>query len=50
VMGSFPACDSEGLSTVTPFKLLDKRMVKQNNRMVVFGLIQWSNRCEEDAT
>ncbi|GKA89757.1 reverse transcriptase [Tanacetum coccineum] len=50
VMGSFQACDSEGLLAVTPFKLLDRRMVKHNNRMVVFGLIQWSNRSEEDAT
>ncbi|GKC21779.1 retrovirus-related pol polyprotein from transposon 17.6 [Tanacetum coccineum] len=50
VMGSFPSCDSEGLLSVTPFKLLDRRMVKQNNRMVVFRLIQWSNRSEEDAT
>ncbi|GKD33820.1 putative mitochondrial protein, partial [Tanacetum coccineum] len=49
-MGSFPVCDSEGLLAATPLKLLDKRMVKRNNRMVVFGLIQWSNGSEEDAT
>ncbi|GJX90688.1 putative mitochondrial protein [Tanacetum coccineum] len=49
-MGSFPLCDHEGLLAATPFKLLDRRMVKQNNRLVVFGLIQWSNRSEEDAT
>ncbi|GJS18672.1 retrotransposable element Tf2 [Tanacetum coccineum] len=50
VMGSFPVCDSEGLLAATPLKLLDRRMVKQNNRMVVFGLIQWSNGSAEDAT
>ncbi|GJY34926.1 retrovirus-related pol polyprotein from transposon TNT 1-94 [Tanacetum coccineum] len=49
-MRSFSVCDSEGLLGVTPLKLLDRRMVKQNNRLVVFGLIQWSNRSEEDAT
>ncbi|GKE91418.1 reverse transcriptase [Tanacetum coccineum] len=49
-MGSFPLCDSEDLLAATPLKLLDKRMVKQNNKMVVFGLIQWSNGSEEDAT
>nr|GEY06310.1 ribonuclease H-like domain-containing protein [Tanacetum cinerariifolium] len=50
VMGSFLACDSEGPLVVTPFKLLDRIMVKHNNKMVVFRLIQWSNRSEEDAT
>ncbi|GJY45188.1 reverse transcriptase [Tanacetum coccineum] len=46
-MGSFPLCDKEGLLAATPLKLLDRRMVKQNNRMVVFGLVQWSNGSEE---
>nr|GEX20717.1 reverse transcriptase [Tanacetum cinerariifolium] len=50
VMGSFPVCDSEALLATTLLKLLDRRMVKQNNRMVVFGLIQWSNRSVKDAT
>ncbi|GKE35266.1 reverse transcriptase, partial [Tanacetum coccineum] len=49
-MGSFPLCDKEGLLAATPLKLLDRRMVKQNNRMVVFGLVQWSNGSEEDTT
>ncbi|GJX76508.1 reverse transcriptase [Tanacetum coccineum] len=47
---SFPLCDSEGHLAATPLKLLDRRMVKQNNQIVVFGLIQWSNGSEEDAT
>nr|GEY27492.1 reverse transcriptase [Tanacetum cinerariifolium] len=49
-MGSFLLCDNEGLLAATPLKLLDKRMVKQNIRMVMFGLIQWSIGSEEDAT
>ncbi|GJW42419.1 retrotransposable element Tf2 [Tanacetum coccineum] len=49
-MGSFLLFDSEGLLAATPLKILDRRMVKQNNRMVVFRLIQWSNGSEEDAT
>ncbi|GKA41049.1 retrotransposable element Tf2 [Tanacetum coccineum] len=32
-------CDAEGLIAATPFKLLERRMAKQENRVVVFGLI-----------
>ena len=49
-MGHIPQCDAEGMIAATPFKLLDRRMVKQGNRAVVFGLIQWSNGGVEDAT
>ncbi|GKD09623.1 reverse transcriptase [Tanacetum coccineum] len=49
-MGQFPQCDAEGLIGATPFKLLERRIAKQGNRAVVFGLIQWSNGNEEDAT
>ena len=49
-MGDFPQCDSDGLLAATPFKLLDRKMVKQDNRAAVFGLIQWSNGSEDDAT
>ncbi|GJR23772.1 hypothetical protein Tco_0972299 [Tanacetum coccineum] len=49
-MGQFPECDAEGLIAATPFKLLEKRIEKQGNRAVVFGLILWSNGSEEDAT
>ncbi|GJT62229.1 retrotransposon-related protein [Tanacetum coccineum] len=38
-MGAFPVCDNEGLLAATPLKILDRKMEKQNNRMVVFGLI-----------
>ncbi|GKC29646.1 retrotransposon-related protein [Tanacetum coccineum] len=49
-IGSFPLSDDEGLLAATPLKLLDRKMVKQNNRVGVFGLIQWSNKNEEDVT
>ncbi|GJZ62089.1 putative mitochondrial protein [Tanacetum coccineum] len=38
-MRQFPQCDTEGLIAATPFKLLERRMAKQGNRAVVFGLI-----------
>ncbi|GJW85685.1 retrovirus-related pol polyprotein from transposon TNT 1-94 [Tanacetum coccineum] len=38
-MGSFPLCDNEGLLAATPLKLLDRRMVKQNNRMIWKNLL-----------
>ncbi|GJT11777.1 hypothetical protein Tco_0858819 [Tanacetum coccineum] len=28
---------------------INKKLAKQGNRVVVYGLIQWSNSCEEDA-
>nr|GEX80475.1 gypsy/Ty3 retroelement polyprotein [Tanacetum cinerariifolium] len=48
-MGTFPLCDAQGLIAVTPHKLLDRKLTKQGNRAVVYGLIQWSNSSEEDA-
>ena len=49
-MGSFPKCDAQGLIAAEPVKLLERKMVKQQNRMGVFGLIQWSNGDADDAT
>ncbi|GKE22302.1 retrotransposon-related protein [Tanacetum coccineum] len=49
-IGVFPECDAQGLLAAEPFKLLERKIVKQQNRMGVFGLIQWTNRTEEDAT
>ncbi|GJZ00394.1 hypothetical protein Tco_0517823 [Tanacetum coccineum] len=43
-------CDDEGLLCASPFKQLERKTVKQNNRMVIYGLIQWSNGEPEDAT
>ncbi|GJS85662.1 retrotransposable element Tf2 [Tanacetum coccineum] len=39
-MGTFLECDAQGLIAAEPVKLLDRKMVKQQNRMGVFGLIQ----------
>ena len=45
-----PICDQNGLLTAQPFALLDRKMVKKNNAVVVYGLIQWTNGSAEDAT
>ncbi|GJT62999.1 ty3-gypsy retrotransposon protein [Tanacetum coccineum] len=38
-----PQVNKEGLLEVTPLKLLDRKIVKRNNVVVVYGLVQWSN-------
>ncbi|GJU17803.1 retrotransposable element Tf2 [Tanacetum coccineum] len=38
-MGTFPDCDAQGLLPAEPIKLLERKIVKQRNRMGVFGLI-----------
>ncbi|GJR58210.1 hypothetical protein Tco_1500372 [Tanacetum coccineum] len=48
-MGNFSLCDAQGLIAATPHKHLDRKLAKQGNRVVVYGLIQWSNSSEEDA-
>ncbi|GJR47391.1 retrotransposon-related protein [Tanacetum coccineum] len=45
-----PSCDQNGLLVVEPIALLDMKMVKKMNAVVVYGLIQWANRTVEDAT
>nr|GEV57690.1 hypothetical protein [Tanacetum cinerariifolium] len=50
VMGTFSECDAQGLLAAEPIKLLGRKIVKQQNHMGVFGLIQWSNVTEDDAT
>ncbi|GJZ83951.1 transposon ty3-I gag-pol polyprotein [Tanacetum coccineum] len=49
-MGTLPLCDAQGMIADVPFKLLDRKLGKQGNRGVVYGLIQWLNGIEEDAT
>ncbi|GJV00542.1 putative mitochondrial protein [Tanacetum coccineum] len=49
-MGTLPLCDAQGLIAASPLKLLDRKMVKQGNRVVVYGLVQWTNGTEDDAT
>nr|GEW99443.1 putative mitochondrial protein [Tanacetum cinerariifolium] len=38
-IGKFPQCDDEGLLAASPLNLLERKIVKQNNEMVVYGLI-----------
>ncbi|GKB03552.1 retrotransposon-related protein [Tanacetum coccineum] len=45
-----PQLNTEGLLDVTPLKVLDRKMVKRNNAMAVYGLVQWSNGEPQDAT
>nr|GEV27080.1 hypothetical protein [Tanacetum cinerariifolium] len=42
-----PKCDVQGRIEVT---ILERKMVKQRNTLVVYALIQWTNGSREDAT
>ncbi|GKA14729.1 retrotransposable element Tf2 [Tanacetum coccineum] len=44
-----PQVDKDGLSEVTPIKILDRKIVKKKNVVAVYGLIQWSNGDPQDA-
>ncbi|GJX79440.1 reverse transcriptase [Tanacetum coccineum] len=45
-----PHCDQDGLLTSQPLALLDRKIVKKNNAVAVYGLIQWTNESIKDAT
>nr|GFA81465.1 retrotransposon Gag protein [Tanacetum cinerariifolium] len=45
-----PQCDPSGSLSCVPVKVLDRKMVKENNKLVVCVLIQWSNGSPDDAT
>nr|GEZ08286.1 hypothetical protein [Tanacetum cinerariifolium] len=45
-----PQCDPSGSLSCVPVKVLDRKMVKENNKLVVYVLIQWSNGSPDDAT
>ncbi|GJT98869.1 transposon ty3-I gag-pol polyprotein [Tanacetum coccineum] len=45
-----PHCNKEGLITAVPVAVLDRRIAKVNNVVVVYWLIQWSNGNVDDAT
>ncbi|GJV17211.1 retrotransposon protein, putative, unclassified [Tanacetum coccineum] len=47
---TLPMCDNEGLSSVFPVKIIDRRLGKLNNRVVAYVLVQWSNGSEKEAT
>nr|GEV13971.1 retrotransposon-related protein [Tanacetum cinerariifolium] len=45
-----PLCDSDGKLAAQPLKVLDRKMVKRKNVVVVYGLIQWTNDNVDNAT
>nr|GEW89101.1 hypothetical protein [Tanacetum cinerariifolium] len=45
-----PQVNNKGLMEVTPLKILERKIVKKNNVVVVYGLIQWSNGTDLVAT
>ncbi|GJU65015.1 transposon ty3-G gag-pol polyprotein [Tanacetum coccineum] len=47
---ALPQCDTKGSLLVQPIKLLDRKMVKKHNKVVVYGLVQWANGTVEDAS
>nr|GEV32796.1 hypothetical protein [Tanacetum cinerariifolium] len=48
--GLLPHCGDEGLLSVEPEKILDRRIGKVNNKATVYVLVKWVNHSEEDAT
>ena len=38
-----PHCDGSGMLVIPPIAVLDRKMVKKNNVVAVYGLIQWTN-------
>ncbi|GJY09808.1 reverse transcriptase [Tanacetum coccineum] len=45
-----PACNEQRVLMVEPLAILDRRMAKRGNVVVVFVLVQWTNGSKEDAT
>lgn len=45
-----PRTDKEGRMQIVPIAILDRKIMKKDNRAVTAGLIQWSNLFPEDAT
>nr|GEV47163.1 retrotransposable element Tf2 [Tanacetum cinerariifolium] len=43
-------CDGEGLLIVPPLAVLDRNIMKRNNAVAMYGLIQWANDSPDDAT
>lgn len=47
---NLPSCDQEGVVEVQPMAILERKMVMKRNVVVVYGLIQWTNGTQDDAT
>ncbi|XP_070028569.1 uncharacterized protein [Nicotiana sylvestris] len=45
-----PHCTDEGQILTEPFVILERRMVKKGNKVVVQVLVQWANLSKEEAT
>ncbi|PWA75192.1 F-box domain, FBD domain, Leucine-rich repeat domain, L domain-like protein [Artemisia annua] len=45
-----PSCNQEGVIAVQPMAILDRKMVKKRNAAVVYGMIQWTNGSQDDAS
>nr|GEU67096.1 retrotransposable element Tf2 [Tanacetum cinerariifolium] len=45
-----PQCDPNGSLICIPVKVLERKMVKVNNNMVIYVLVQWSNETIDDVT
>ncbi|GJU59228.1 retrotransposable element Tf2, partial [Tanacetum coccineum] len=48
--GNLPACDAQGVMRIEPLSILERRMAKRRNTVVVYVLVQWTNGSREDAT
>ncbi|GKC36282.1 retrotransposable element Tf2 [Tanacetum coccineum] len=49
-MGMLPLVGRDGLLSIQPIAILDRKLGKLNNRAVVYILVQWSNGDKEGAT
>ncbi|GJW30749.1 reverse transcriptase [Tanacetum coccineum] len=49
-MGILPHCGVDGLLSIEPEAILDRRMAKLKNKSDVYVLVKWANYGDEDAT
>ncbi|GKD04357.1 putative mitochondrial protein, partial [Tanacetum coccineum] len=49
-MGMLHHCGPTRLISVEPIAILDRKLVKVNNKVAVYVLVKWSNHTDEDAT
>jgi hypothetical protein len=49
IYSKLPMADKEGWMQIVPIAILDRKMMKKDNRAVIVRLIQWSNLYPEDA-
>jgi hypothetical protein len=50
VSQALPIVDEEGRVKVYPIIILERKLMKKGNTVVVAGLVQWSNSFPKDAT